>query len=183
MAQGRQNSAHSEVGDEWGKILPRYPDGITEEERRRIEPSIRAAFMAFADGDFKPTVAGQAGDSATIRWAKAFWRSNWSLYACIASEAGAEDELDDEDPSPRIRDAREAWRERLRELTDRFLRVAWDADPDLYRPDRHEVLTGITYRMLRALTILIDHPGMWTSEHAASHIRGLVERQGSFSSG
>ena len=37
-----------EVFEEWREVLPRYPSRITEEERRRIEPSIRATFLAFA---------------------------------------------------------------------------------------------------------------------------------------
>lgn len=162
------------IGAEWGEILPRYPDEITEDERQRIEPSIRAAAMTMLnfskedDRDVEP---------CSLLWARSFWRQNWKLYECeVESPQATEAETDDttESSSP-IKSARDRWQKRLEDLTERFLTKASTSDPDLYIPDRHEVLTGLVYRQLRALSIMVQFPGLWTMEHGSSTIRGILE--------
>jgi hypothetical protein len=71
--------------------------------------------------------------------------------------------------------ARAAWTARLDEISNELRTVARQADPDLYSPDRHEVLTGIACRVLRDLYVLINYPALWTMEHGASYMRSLVE--------
>jgi len=164
-----------EMAEEWGKILPRYPDGITDDERRRIEPSIRVAFMAMAAQPYH--VADDGTEPAALVWAKNFWRSNWQLYDCktATDEIEHEEEGDHRETEEAIRQARAEWTEQLDALSAQLLKVSRETDPDLYCPDRHEVLTGIAHRMIRALSVLVDYPGLWTMEHAASYIRALVE--------
>lgn len=159
-----------EIGREWADILPRYPDQISEEERRRIEPSIRASFMAFAAG------LGEDGEpSRSLKWAMSFWRQNWKLYPCDTSAPGGIPEGVEEASPSDIRDARDAWADRLDSMNERFLETSRASDPDLYLPDRHEVLTGLVYRQLRALSIMVQFPGLWTMEHGSSTIRGVLE--------
>jgi hypothetical protein len=67
---------------EWVDLMPRYPALVTEEERMRIEPSLRQMFAAVYGG-----FDHNAEDTAPgVRWAKSFWRQNWSLYACMPTE-------------------------------------------------------------------------------------------------
>ncbi len=159
-----------EIGEEWFKILPRYPDGITEEERQRIEPSIRAMYMGLTNsphGDREPA------QLPSVIWAKAFWRQNWKLYQCDDSSADGEQSLGA--ASEHVKAAHDAWQSVLDEITERFLAASRAADPDLYAPDRHEVLTGIVYRQIRALGVMVGFPALWTMEHGSSAIRGVLE--------
>lgn len=159
-----------EIGEEWGAILPRYPDQITEEERRRIEPSIRAAVMGFSAIDHKED---ESGDPAPIQWAKQFWRQNWQLYPCVL---GSEDSPDETGDNPEgVRAARKRWQQEVDALVERFLSASTAVDPDLYSPDRHEVLSGLVYRQLRAVRVMVEFPALWTMEHGSAAIRGVLE--------
>lgn len=161
-----------EVFEEWRDVLPRYPFDITEEERRRIEPSIRATFLAFASGKYG--VAEDGTDTPALTWAKTFWRQNWKLYKCRTN--------DDSPPSGGLQASRDTitaaqrdWATEVDDLQKSFDQTAQHVDPDLYIPDRYEVLTGITLRMLRSLSVLIGYPALWTMEHGSSITRALLE--------
>ncbi|MBA0125527.1 hypothetical protein H0B56_08240 [Haloechinothrix sp. YIM 98757] len=157
-----------EIGEVWDNILPRYPDEITEEERQRIEPSIRATFMTLTSNPDR-----ELEKSPGLTWAKTFWRQNWKLYECGDSSADAEHSLDA--TSEHVKAAHAAWQHVLDEVTERFLAASRAADPDLYAPDRHEILTGLVYRQIRALGVMIGFPALWTMEHGSSTIRGVLE--------
>lgn len=160
-----------EIAEEWGEILPRYPSRVTEDERRRIEPSIRATFLAFAGDKYAPSSGGV--DSPSLAWAKYFWRQNWTLYKCTTHN---EQPSDNEDSSRDvIIAARREWQAELAEIQKKFDETAQRTDPDLYNSDRYEVLTGITLRMLRSLSVLIRYPALWTMEHGSSITRSLIE--------
>jgi hypothetical protein len=155
--------------------LVRYPDGMEEDERLAVDSSIRAAYGAMRD------LQPQIGDDLerAIEWARTFWRSNWTLTACErAGEDLAEDALDEPPPSEEeaasFRSAIKSASEAAAELHDRFLHAATSADPDLYDPGRHEVLTGITGRTLREIVQLLRTPVPWTP-HGQHLVRVAVE--------
>ena len=135
----------------------------SEELNARAESMIRAMFLAIEGIDDQPT-----------GWAQNFWRSNWSLFTCLASA---------EEPGPNtIRgDTEEAraevslLRQRVESTWKEFVQLASTTDPDLYSPHRFEVLTGITARALRLVRIFAEYPPMWTMEHGAPVLRALVE--------
>ena len=158
------------VADEWLDLMPRYPTKVTEQERMRIEPSLRAMFGVVYEG-----LGRKAEDTAAgVRWAKSFWRQNWSLYDCMPTEPGVPTPAP-EDGIPPWKAQQDAWAADLAEIEQRFVEAERAADPDLYLPDRHEVLTGVTYRHLRAVSAMARYPSFWTMEHGASIIRSLVE--------
>jgi len=161
-----------EISDEWMDILPRYPNRVTEEERRRIEPSIRAAFLAFSGEKYGSSPDGS--DGPALAWAKTFWRQNWKLYKCKTSSDQASDS-DMRASKGTITAAQREWHTELDDLQKIFDQTAQHVDPDLYNPDRYEVLTGITLRMLRSLSVLIGYPALWTMEHGSSITRALLE--------
>ncbi len=161
-----------EVFEEWKDILPRYPFNVTEEERRRIEPSIRAAFLALSSLRYGPEE--DEADAPALAWARTFWRQNWKLYKCKTSKNQPPgDEL--RASKDTISGAQRHWHTELDELQKSFDQTAQQVDPDLYNPDRYEVLTGITLRMLRSLSVLIGYPALWTMEHGSSVTRALLE--------
>lgn len=64
---------------------------------------------------------------------------------------------------------------RANDQWEAFEAAAIAADPDLYDPDRFEVLTGLTARSLRIATSAIHSPAEWTLEHSSASIRALIE--------
>lgn len=156
------------------RLLPKYPNGLTEEERSIVDSAMRATFSAMwgfraDDSQADPTV-----------WAADFWRQNWNLYECTTHDPTTEDVVPpgspkEGDDQPPWREAQEGWEAQLAAIEERFYNAHSKADPDLYAPDRNEVLTGITSRHLRSAQAMIRYPGLWSAEHGAGIIRSLVE--------
>lgn len=61
------------------------------------------------------------------------------------------------------------------EVTTQFEQAQRGADPDLYDPDRNEVITGITARHVRAVDAMVRYPALWTDEQGTFVMRNLVE--------
>jgi hypothetical protein len=64
---------------------------------------------------------------------------------------------------------------RCQRLQYRFLTAARDIDPDLWDSDRYDVLTSMTWRVLRIACHLIAHPSQWSEEHGYSAVRSMSE--------
>lgn len=154
--------AESDIPD----LFSRYPEHLNEEERSKAEPSIRATFGAMADLD----------DDADVRreWCKRFWRSNWNLYSCIQPETSSAPRSDAPERSE-VAAVFKYFRDRCDQLRQRFEKVALRVDPDLYEPDRHEVLTGIAARVMRLVEGAAGAPLLWTDEYGASLMRSVIE--------
>jgi hypothetical protein len=151
------------IADELADLLPKYPNGLTEDQRKSAESRMRAMYQGLR--------MNMPQGSVSEDWAKQFWRTNWRLYSCETNT----------EPGKMTKAEREAFdkyqthiSKRLEELRKRFFEAA-DVDPDIYDPTRYEVLTGIVSRMVRAVSIATNTPTMWSTEHGAGLIRGLVE--------
>lgn len=156
---------------DWMDALPRYPHDVTEDERQRLESTLRAMFNMLVG----LPLTEDGADVPMLQWAKSFWRQNWSLYDCVGPDSSGSDlEVDVDDPAP-WQDALAKWVDEVRALEEQFLEAQKSADPNLYFPDRHEVLSGITYRHLRAVEMMVRFPGYWTTEHGSPTLRNLVE--------
>lgn len=148
------------------ELFPKYPDKLTEEQLRFVRPTIRATFLAFA-GD----------DPPGFEWAKKFWRANWTLYECrFADELKEENNAEPaEGARERILEARAELVKEINEVEERFEERAAGSDPDLYDPDRFEVLTGIVGRIVRLVSLLAHNPPLWHVEYGMYILRAAVE--------
>lgn len=146
------------------KLFPRYPDGLDDDERRLVEASTRALFGVLFG-------AIEGTQEAREEWARTFWRSNWERYLCLNPQPDAEPNGDAGELAPILQGAKE----QAELLYTRFVELASASDPDLYAPDRHEVLTGIVAAALRAATAAARTPLLWSSEHGMPMLRGLLE--------
>jgi hypothetical protein len=140
-------------------ILPRYPHAVNDAERRIAETTLRAMFVA----DFHH----RSQSPLTEDWCQRFWRANKGLFDCLF-------ERPDPDDPPDLEKA-ELATANFRKLQYEFL-VASDAtNTDLWDFDRHDVLTGMTWRALRIAEHLISHTSMWSEENGYSSVRALFE--------
>ena len=145
-------------------LLARWPDELTDEERARVESFVRASF-----GATSVMVLDEEG-SRRLAWARTFWQSNWRLYPCRVANEGGED-FDQESIMLKVTE----FVNRANDQWEAFEAAATATDPDLYDPDRFEVLTGLTARSLRIATSAIHSPAEWTLEHSSASIRALIE--------
>ena len=158
---------HIAKGIESFDALPRYPDGLTEEEKPRLDATIRATFGAMLS--LKNKTSG--GDAAPA-WAKSFWRSNWSLYECRSR--GVDDSPAAEDD---IAPITAAFRERAIAIQARLEASSLGADPDLYNPDRFEVLTGLASRAIQVVRSAVKNPVQRSLDFGPPFVRIIVESQ------
>jgi hypothetical protein len=167
-AYARAGRLHFSSAVETVKLLSRYPDGLSEDELNRVDAFVRAGFLAMI----------KMGDDIVERrmvWAKAFWRKNWTIFPCtpeVATPTTIDDEKHDHEG---LRAFAETLKTRKTELETRFLEKAQRTDPDLYLPDRFEVLTGLVARSLRLLAGAIQSPLLWTDEYGTPLLRSIVE--------
>ncbi len=160
------------LGEDLGflELLPRYPFDTNDEETARVESSLRAMYNAVA-----PT--------ATSDWPRVFWRSNWRLFECEWPKASDDNEAEEttaaasNDTAPTLRDYMLDLQSRARQLWDTYFEIATTTPPDLYDPDRHEVLTGLVGRAVRYVLSFTQTPPMWTMEHGAPILRALLETE------
>lgn len=157
------------------ELLPRYPNGLDDDERARVESSVRAMFNGVWGMQQSPEADRRKA------WAAAFWRQNWSLYTCMAVVPPIDD-IDGPEETGETGDGVPPWNAvrvnalgQVEALKERFLESVFAADPDLYTPDRHEVLSGLVNRQVRAVEAMASMPLFWSVEHGAPLIRGLVE--------
>lgn len=152
----------------WINLLPRYPSGLSPEQRQQVESSARATFQALW--------ATPEDHAANTRdWAQAFWRQNWSLYECASDAPTLPSPESDATDVPPWQPVRERLLDEMERLGGRFLDAHRAADPDLFAPERNEVLTGMTHRQIRAVSMMIMSPTLWAYEFGAGVVRGLVE--------
>jgi hypothetical protein len=155
-----------EGADEIIELLVRYPDNLTKDELDHADAFIRASFLGLSK-----TFEQDAAPSPGKLWAQEFWRSNWHLYPCVNDDAvpGVPSSRDE------IANARALYVEDVQKLHEAFLATARQSDPDLFEPDRYEVLTGITLRALRLIHAGASTPILWSGEHGAPLLRSLIE--------
>ncbi len=159
------------------EMVSRYPFNVTEDERRMVEPLLRSTFGAITGPRSVPAESDPA-----LAWAREFWRSNWSLYPCRTTSGALGDPANTHastergaDPGEDMRNFRAEIQAVVDEVTTQFEQAQRGADPDLYDPDRNEVITGITARHVRAVDAMVRYPALWTDEQGTFVMRNLVE--------
>lgn len=150
------------------ELLTRYPERITEEERRHVEPSIRAMFGGMLGMDDEEA-------QERVEWGQRFWRANWHLYACMPPERAATAERSGNPDRAAAMETFERFHEACTTIRQGFEALAGRVDPDLYAPDRYEVLTGIAARVVRLVEGAALAPLLWTDEYGASLMRSVIE--------
>lgn len=150
------------------ELLPRYPNDLDEDERARADTFIRATFL----GMVNLHVDGES--QARLDWCQEFWRANWSLYACIKPNGSSRADVK-EPTREQVHDIMSGLSQTTEELKSRFEEVALHVDPDLYVPDKYEVLTGLAARTVRLVQGALTSPLLWTDEYGAGLMRSVVE--------
>lgn len=150
------------------ELLPRYPFDTNDDETARVESSLRAMFNAIAP-------------KATTDWPRAFWRSNWRLFECEWPDTHDADETEvtpaATTDAPTLHEYLRDLQSRAQQLWDTYFEAATTTSPDLYDPDRFEVLTGLVGRAVRYVLSFTQTPPMWTMEHGAPILRALLETE------
>lgn len=167
-AYARSGKLHLGPAIDTAKLLTRYPNGLSEHELERVDAFVRAGFLALIRVN-DTRVTGR------LAWAQAFWRKNWSIFPCSQPAAATPPSDSDKHDNEALYTFADQMSAQRKEIEDRFLRGAETTDPDLYSPDRYEVLTGLVARSLRLLEGAIRSPLLWTDEYGTPLLRSIIE--------
>ena len=161
-------------GDQYMQMVPRYPNGLSDQDQRTVESLMRAMWANFFGIEVE-------NDTSALDWAKDFWDHGRGLVPCRfhvrESELPVSPDADGPvDPEPitqlsELRDLLSAARalgERLREAQ----LPAFDT-PDADKST--SVLFGMASRMYRLLLDFLDRPSSWAPATASFYVRPLVE--------
>lgn len=187
-------SGQGSIDQQFHEILRGYPNPASPS---LADTMIQASFGASRgrDESSSPTLVVERQ-----KWAAAFWRQNWRLTGCIPSECvedAADDQADNDndvttDAEPLTKsnvqndatnggtyELQQSLIEATAELMNQFLRATWaEADSiDLWRPAKHEVVTGLVSRAGRAVLNALRAPHAWNGEHLSDVTRKLVETE------
>jgi hypothetical protein len=163
----------SHPGTDVYKLIPKYPNGLTDEEQRAVESMIRAMWLSFfaMEVDAHPDL---------LDWPREFWRRSRKFAGCRVVAQREEREMPEADgplePEPlMLVSEMSAILVTLDEVGDRLRaeQTAFLSDPQADEPN--EVLLGLASRMYRLLYAFINRPSAWTPDTAALHLRPLVD--------
>ncbi len=148
-------------------LFSRYPDRLSDKEMSSTESLIRSMY----GGCVAASEHGVGTESDAVRWAKQFWRSNWKIFPCSTPSSSRQHAIS---TSEADQIAERFW-EQWSDIHHRFVAVSKTADPDLYSPERFEVLTGLTAMALRTLARVVRTRALWSIEHGSFSLRQIVE--------
>jgi hypothetical protein len=146
------------------KLMPRYPVGLSGEERFLVESMARSTLNLSIQ---QRKVADPLG------WPKYFWRHNHDLLQCKPQEHGLVGgepvaAADGEKLADLLRGNAVAALEYLDLLQNRLR-------PDLYDPRRDEVLFGLFARVTRLYIVMARDPFLWARDLSGIMLRSLAD--------
>lgn len=147
------------------KLLANWPNGLSNDDRLKIESIMRASFGSMNSLE---ELADEDLGRARREWAQMFWRENWRLFPCDLPEESLEGEVGIDGDVDAIRGA-------AADSVERVLRAAQAADPDLYDPDRYEIMTGLALRGTRLAVAAATIVPLWHGEFGSPIARSVVE--------
>ncbi|HOI55945.1 MAG TPA: DUF5677 domain-containing protein [Phycisphaerae bacterium] len=152
-------SSHS-VAD----ILPRYPHDCTEDER----------YIAQSFGRTQVNMSYLMHSRySEKRWPKHFWRQNINLTNCQRFEFPLRGSVPITRDQVPVLEAQLAFNaQSARVYLDR---LASQSRPDLYAPERDEVLFGLISRAIRLFVLIAEDPNLWARDTAGIMLRCLAD--------
>jgi Family of unknown function (DUF5677) len=161
------------VSPDWleTSYIPRYPGGLTDDERRAAESEIRAMYGALhAASDMHEDT----------EWSRYFWRQSYRVSVCelpgsqLVAADDPETDTSDE-PGPTIADLWTTFRDAAEALTRELADAQQRVEIDLYAPEATEVKLGLASRQVRLLRVLLSDPHLWAAANGAHILRALVD--------
>jgi len=164
----------SHTGEGTMKLVPKYPNGLTESEQEQVESVMRAMWgSSFGmESEKYPEL---------LEWPREFWRRNRDLVGCRVSVREREEVVVPEedgpvDPEPlmqlsemrSILDALDPLGEELRVVQQEVV-----SDPGADEPNA--ALLGLASRLFSLLYAFLERPSAWVPTTAGYFVRPLVD--------
>lgn len=182
----KHGKVHVPPDSEFVTLMPKYPYGLDEEERRIAESLGRAMWNGFFQMD---------DESIGQSWAEYFWRHSWHISQCepwesfrgympaeVADGLDEDDSKGDEDASPQqaaempsLPELCRAFSAAVAELGKQLRVLADRCEVDLYEPTPDEVKLGLASRHLRLLQRFVEDFRLWTAQMGPHLARSMID--------
>lgn len=162
MVEGKISIPHDMPGIE---LFTAARSTLDASEVLLLQSMIRSMFLAMWSAE-----SDRSGSSKS-EWARTFWQSNYRLFACRPPGSASSGSVSDEETAA----LGEVWVRRSAETAAAFAAALRTVDPDLYEPDRYEVLVGLATRAIRMALSIASSPDLWRPEVCHPLVRAAVE--------
>ena len=151
-------------GLEIAELLPKYPLNCTEEEQRKTEALVRAATNSMIP---------QRRSLSATSWPRDFWTRNRQLTDCkpafmVVRSGKLLTESHAEELKTVVLANTEAAEKHLSTVAKRAI-------PDIYNPQRDEVLLGLFARITRLYVAIAGNPSLWSRDLGSIICRCLAD--------
>ena len=133
------------------KLLPNYPEYLTEEEQKEVESFTRAMFNAVFGEFFTQQTA--------TNWSVYFWRHNFEISPCEYDEQLIGQDIVEKNEVIQVLSGVERALQEFHSIVQKAIR---QAKLDIYDLDRDEVIFGLLSRQYRLFSVVARNPSLWT---------------------
>lgn len=151
---------------ELSKLLPKYPNECTEEEKKRVQSFARSNMNILLINEKKYN---------DKKWPKYFWRHNYNLVACNPCS----ESLEDSDKAIINKEVIEKFKNDLLEESNNQIeylnKIGMQYKYDLYNPLKDEILLGLFSRVLQLYVVFLFDPNLWPRNFSGIFLRCMAD--------
>ncbi len=158
-------------GDEMPQLLAKYPDGLTQAEKERVQSISRCEIHGFLLNRTFPKMP-------TYDWSAYFWRQNYRIAPCRYPKAVRVPPPPGE-PAKGVetffREFVETCNQNCEVLTKYLDEVGSKFHVDIYEPERSEVVLGLFARTVRLYQVFVRTEDLWAIDLSGIMLRCLAD--------
>ncbi len=152
---------------EWPKLLPKYPNHLTNEEKEQCER------MAILSSNMLINNPG-GPEKRIYNWSKHFWNHNLKLSPCVTNVLMKNDDFI-EITEEFIKELNEYTDDNIKSLNNYLFDDLKDFKYELYDHTKDEVIIGLFSRILRLCIAFLKAPELWKRDLSKIFIRCILD--------
>jgi len=149
------------------KLLLKYPDHLTKEEKEQCERMAILTINMCVDNTGSP-------DKREYHWSKHFWNHNLKLSPCVMYGYMREKEYV-EITEDFVKQINEYTEDNVKSLKKYLFEDLVDFNYNLYDPTKDEVVVGLFSRILRLCIAFLKAPELWAGDLSKIFIRCILD--------
>lgn len=152
---------------EWPRLLPKYPNHLTKEEKEECERMAILTLNMFIDNPGGP-------DKRIYHWSKHFWNHNLKLSPCVTNVLMKDDDFI-KITEEFIKELNEYTDDNMKSLKKYLFDDLKNFKYELYDPTKDEVIIGLFSRILRLCIAFLKTPELWRGDLSKVFIRCILD--------
>lgn len=151
------------------KLLPKYPDQLTEDERNKVEAFSRPSVNMFLQG-----MGNQDYSHIDYNWCSYFWNHNFEISVCEEFTYSQEELIGKEERN--LLDKIPAECDKIVEHIDAYIALLTSQYKyNIYDPSKDEIILGLFARLSRLTKLVLSSISLWTVDIARIFLRCITD--------